>query len=310
MRARAGAWLAPETGEAVAHPALMARAAAAGVVLLGETHDRADHHRWQLSVLAGLAAHRADLVVGFEMFPARADPVLAEWVSGGLSEAAFLERAEWGQVWGFAAALYLPLFHFCRLHGVPMVGLNCDRDLVRKVGAGGWEAVPEAAREGITPAAPATEAYRRYLFDMTGGRREGRAAQQPMDPAFDRFVRAQQVWDQAFACRIAAARANSGVGSKRRAVLDSCARQNTQASAPEGPGAIGGGKLDSSVSQPGAPLVAGIIGRGHLEYRGGTPHQLADLGIPDALVLLPVDAGGEIAPGIADAVFGLAPPSE
>jgi uncharacterized iron-regulated protein len=276
VRARAGAWLAPATGEAVAHPALMARAAAAGVVLLGETHDRADHHRWQLSVLAGLLAHRADLVVGFEMFPAAADPVLAEWVAGTLSETAFLERADWGRVWGFAADLYVPLFHFCMLHRLPMLGLNCDRDLVRKVGAGGWEAVPEAAREGITPAAPATEGYRRYLFELTGGRREGRAAQHPMDPAFDRFVRAQQVWDRAFACRIAAARAHPETGPKQRV----------------------------------APLVAGIIGRGHLEFRGGTPHQLADLGIPDAMVLLPVEAGADVAPGIADAVFGLAPPLE
>jgi uncharacterized iron-regulated protein len=181
VRARAGRWLRPATGKEVAHPAMMAEAAAAGVVLLGESHDRADHHRWQLSVMAGLLARRADVVAGFEMFPARADPVLADWVAGRLTEAAFLERVEWRRVWGFAEALYLPLFHFCRLHRVPMIGLNCDRDLVRRVGAEGWEAIPEDAREGITPAAPATEAYRRYLFEMTGGRREGRAAQHPMD---------------------------------------------------------------------------------------------------------------------------------
>ncbi len=273
MRARAGCWLAPETGETLAHGTLMARAAEARVVLLGESHDRADHHLWQLSVLAGLAAQRedpaADLVVGFEMLPARADPVLADWVADRLSEDAFLERTNWARVWGFPPALYLPLFHFCRMHRVPMVGLNCDRDLVRKVGAGGWEAVPETEREEITPAAPATPDYRAYLFAMTGGRREGRAAQHPMDPAFDRFVRAQTTWDRAFACRIVAARARNGSS---------------------------------------APLVIGIIGRGHLEHRGGTPHQLADLGIPDATILLPVDAGAEIAPGIADAVFGLNAP--
>lgn len=264
MRSRVGAWRDPATGAALAHPAAMARAAAAGVVLLGESHDRADHHRWQLSVMAGLLAHRADMVAGFEMFPAAADPVLADWVAGRLGEAEFLERVEWGRVWGFAADLYLPLFRFCRLHRVAMIGLNCDRGLVRRVGAEGWEAIPESEREGITPAAPATEAYRRYLFEMTGGRREGRAAQHPMDPAFDRFVRAQQAWDRAFACRIADARA-----------------------------------------RPGAPLVVGIIGRGHLEYRGGTPRQLEDLGVSGAMVLLPMDAGSEVPEGIGDAVFGV-----
>jgi hypothetical protein len=38
---------------------------------------------------------------------------------------------------------------------------------------------------------------------MTGGARPDRAAQSPEDPAFDRFVRAQQVWDRAFACALA-----------------------------------------------------------------------------------------------------------
>jgi hypothetical protein len=38
---------------------------------------------------------------------------------------------------------------------------------------------------------------------MTGGARPDRAAQTPEDPAFDRFVRAQQVWDRAFACALA-----------------------------------------------------------------------------------------------------------
>jgi hypothetical protein len=55
-----------------------------------------------------------------------------------------------------------------------------------------------------------------------------------------------------------------------------------------------------------APLVVGILGQGHVEHRWGVPHQLADLGIPDAAVLLPVappeDCAG-VPPDLADAVF-------
>ena len=127
--------------------------------------------------------------------------------------------------------------------------------------------MPEDAREGITPAAPATPEYRRYLFAVTGGARPDRAAQSPEDPAFDRFVRAQQTWDRAFACRI-------------------------QQAARRWPGA----------------LVIGIIGRGHLEYRGGTPAQLDDLGFTGARVLLPQDtmaASSVPAPDLACALYGL-----
>ncbi|MEH0069109.1 ChaN family lipoprotein [Pannonibacter sp. Pt2-lr] len=56
------------------------------------------------------------------------------------------------------------------------------------------------------PAVPATPAYRQYLFQITGGGSPNRKVMNPEDPAFDRFVRAQQVWDRSFACRIAALR--------------------------------------------------------------------------------------------------------
>ncbi|MEH0069108.1 ChaN family lipoprotein [Pannonibacter sp. Pt2-lr] len=121
---------------------------------MGEQHDKAAQHRWQLHVAAGLLALRPGIVMGFEMFPARLDPVLARWVAGELSEAEFLEQAEWGTVWGFPAELYLPLFRFCRQFAIPMHGLNCRRALVSEVGKEGWEAIAEENRDGLTPPCP------------------------------------------------------------------------------------------------------------------------------------------------------------
>lgn len=197
-------WYRPGAKQPVPPSTVYAEMAKTPVVLLGETHDRADIHRWQLHVAAGLLAHRP-LVMGFEMFPARLDPVLAEYVAGALSEDAFLDKAEWGTVWGFPAELYLPLFRFCRETGTPMLGLNCRRGLVGEVGRGGWDAVPMAEREGLTPARASPEPYRRYIFGLTGGGPPGRSASGPMDAQFDGFVRAQEVWDRAFATRLAAA---------------------------------------------------------------------------------------------------------
>lgn len=263
---RAGDWFEPGTGTPLSYPDLIARAARAPAVLLGETHDRADIHRWQMHVSAGLMVHRRPVVLGFEMFPARLNPVLADWVAGHLDEDTFLDRAEWAEVWNFPPELYLPLFRFCRDTGTEMIGLNCRRGLVSEVGKLGWDQIAEDAREGLTPAREASPAYRRYLFVVTAGARPDRRAQSPDDPAFDRFVRAQQTWDRAFACRIA-----------HRAAQDD------------------------------APLVIGIIGRGHLEYRGGTPYQLEDLGMPDAMVLLPWDEGAPHHPGQADAACVMPP---
>ena len=65
-----------ERAAAVAPGALIADMARRDVVLLGEHHDEADHHRWQLHTLAALHAQRPRMVIGFEAFPRRVQPVL------------------------------------------------------------------------------------------------------------------------------------------------------------------------------------------------------------------------------------------
>jgi uncharacterized iron-regulated protein len=260
-----GSWIDPASGAVLDPLPLMRRMAAMEVVLLGETHDVAEIHRWQLQVATCLHLLRPGLCLGFEMFPRRLQPVLDRWVAGGLDTAAFLADAEWDRVWGFPPDLYLPLFHFCRQQRVRMLALNCERPLVTRIGRDGWDSVPEAEREGMTPAAAPTAGHRAHLARLTG-RAETEVT--------DRFIRAQQVWDRAFACNI-------------RHALDA--------------------------TPPGAPppLVVGILGRGHCEFGHGTPHQLRDLGVARIGVLLPTEAAA-IDPaamgGIGDALFRLSPP--
>ncbi|WP_439599033.1 ChaN family lipoprotein [Falsiroseomonas sp.] len=258
-------WMDPSTGALLDAPGLMQSLSTRQAVLLGETHDVAEIHRWQLQVTTCLHLLRPNMAVGFEMFPRRVQPVLDRWVAGGLRTADFLREVEWQTVWGFPPEIYLPLFHFCRQQAVPMLALNCHRPLVTRVGKEGWEAVPEDERDGLTPAAAPTPGHRAYIARLTG---------RPEAEISDRFLRAQQVWDRAFACNIA--------------------RHVAAASGPK-------------------PLVVGIIGRGHLDHGHGTPHQLRDLGITDVAVLAPSEAPmldpAEMA-GIAEAVFRIDRPEE
>ena len=83
----------PRAGGDVA--TLVAAMAQRDVLLLGEQHDDADHHRWQVQMLAALHAQRPAMVIGFEMFPRRVQPVLERWVAGELSERDFLQQVEW-----------------------------------------------------------------------------------------------------------------------------------------------------------------------------------------------------------------------
>lgn len=192
-----GQWLARQGDVAVPVDsiALMDRLARRQVVLLGETHDSAEDHRWQLHVLARLHSRQPAMAIGFEMFPRRLQPVLDEWVSGTLSEQDFLNRAEWDKVWGYDARDYLPLFHFARMNRIPMLALNVERGLIDALGKEGWDAVPEARKEGVSRPAPPTPEYLKALravFDQHPAATRNEAN-------FTRFVEAQAFWDRAMA---------------------------------------------------------------------------------------------------------------
>jgi len=269
-----GVWIDPASYAILGQRRLLADLATRPVVLLGERHDSAEHHRWQLHTLSALHGRQPKMVIGFEAFPRQVQPVLDRWVAGDLTPEAFLETVEWSTIWGFDAELYLPLFHFARQNRLPMLALNVNRGLVARVGREGFAAVLPEDREGVSIPAPPPPAYRQSLARVFAHKKQisADAFETQTDPAFGRFVEAQLTWDRAMAEAIADTKK---VNDKR--------------------------------------LLVAIMGQGHLENRWGVPHQLADLGISDAAVLLPVSVSEDcagVSPGIADAVFTVHPDNE
>lgn len=187
---------------------LFAELAQADVVLLGERHDRMEHHRWQLHTLAGLHARQSNLVIGLEMLPREAQPALDAWVAGELDEQAFLEQSDWHQAWGFDSQLYLPILHFARMHRIPLRGINVDAALRDRLVGEGWEAVPPEERHHIPPPLDAPEAYRERLEQVLA---EHPSSMHHGDHDLDRFVRSQLVWDRAMAAGLAEAAAGGAL---------------------------------------------------------------------------------------------------
>lgn len=243
------------------------------VVLLGEQHDSAEDHAWQLQTLAALHLLRPGLVIGFESFPRRVQPALDRWIAGELTQQQLLEQADWDKVWRFPPALYLPLFEFARLNRIPMVALNVEHALNEAITTRGWDAVPEAQKEGVSRFAAASAAYEEMLYQvyLAHGRNDANGNKpERNDPAFRRFIESQLTWDRAMAEALAA---RTRVDSGR------------------------------------APLVVGIAGSGHLRHRYGIAHQLEDLGVRAVATLLPSERDedcGELKADLADAVFSVA----
>lgn len=199
--APAGAWVSPASLRRIADP--VPKAAGRAVVLLGEEHDRAQDHAWQLAVIKRLYAAEPQLVLGFEMFPRSDQPVLDAWVSGQLSDADFLAKSDWKHVWGFDPALYMPIFAFARDHRIPMLALNVSSRTIHLVSKLGFAGVAAADREGVSTPAPPTPAYKRELSDIMAEH-----AGPKMSPdRLAHFIDAQLTWDRAMAEAIASQRA-------------------------------------------------------------------------------------------------------
>src|SRR5215468_2882743 len=284
-----GNWIDVKSGRSLDRAALVNELVATNaIVLLGESHTDVDHHRWQLHTLAALHATGGRIVIGFEAFPRRLQSVLDDWVAGKLTDEAFLKASEWRQVWGYDAALYMPLFQFARLNRIPMIALNVEQKLVSRIGQQGWEGVPAAEREGLSDPAPASPAYqdelaRVYLLKkalppgtdpLSVGASanpkepdEAAVAEALGQPEFKRFVEAQLTWDRAMAEALA--------GAKR--------------------------KFSDAT-------VVGILGSGHVAERYGVPHQLEALGVAGVTTLIPVSADAAcmlVGTSFADALFTL-----
>jgi uncharacterized iron-regulated protein len=272
-------WLDPGSGEVLAPPALLDRLAKTKIVLLGEAHTNAAHHHWQHYLLAALHSRRPEMVLGLEMLPRRVQAALDDWSAGRLDEAAFLRASEWDELWGYDASLYLPLLQFAKLNRVPTVALNIDRKLISRVAQQGWQSLPVSERMGLSDPAPASEEYRRSLAELYVYKLRMFRHDESDAGSDDAAELAEVLQSEAFDHFVDAQL------TWDRAMAEALAEAH---------------RLQSGMQ------VVGIVGRGHLEYGYGIPHQLADLGIEDVAVLLPLDADDDCAdlpPNLADAVF-------
>lgn len=164
-----------------------------GMVVVGEQHDRLEHHEAQLAVIKAARRAGLDVAVGLEMIQHRDQEHLDRWVAGDLRnrkmQEVFLRN------WGFNYNLYRAIFEYCRKEGVPMIGLNVPREITRKVAREGFESLTDEERGLLPPitceVGPAYEDFLRRVLGGHGGHGEGRA--------FERFCEAQLVWDTSMA---------------------------------------------------------------------------------------------------------------
>jgi uncharacterized iron-regulated protein len=160
-------------------------------VLIGERHNKADHHQGQLAVLKLLAGRGVPMVIGMEMMRSDSQAFLDAWVAGTLAEAEF--EAVYRDNWNFPWPLYRPIFLFARERRIPVIGLNVPRAITRQVAREGFDALSPDQRRGLPfVACRIDDAYMDYIRTAYGAHGHSRMT-------FDHFCEAQLVWDKTMA---------------------------------------------------------------------------------------------------------------
>ena len=123
---------------------LLERMARADIVVLGEIHDNAEHHRLQAALVQALVSRGLRPAVVWEMVPRGLDPVLRDYAGTAADLGAALEWETRGWPdW----SLYQPIAEVALANGLPMRAGDLDPATLRALARTGPMALgPERAR--------------------------------------------------------------------------------------------------------------------------------------------------------------------
>jgi uncharacterized iron-regulated protein len=180
-------------GEKVSFQKLSDALQGARVIFMGESHDQIEHHQIQVRILKDLLARGRDVVIGMEMFERSQQPILDRWSQGRLKEEEFLTEIDWEKTWAMDYQLYRAILEEAKAHRIKVVGLNVQRDLVRKVARKGIENLSPEERANL-PEIDLTD--REHLSYIKALYREHQGG---VAETFEHFYQAQCLWDEGMA---------------------------------------------------------------------------------------------------------------
>ncbi len=185
------------TGFFVTEEQMLETALDARIVYLGETHDNPASHRLELSLLRAMAKrYPGRVALGMEMFTPEQQEVLDSWIAGELNEKDFLRKSGWFNVWRMDFDFYRDLLVFARDHGIPVIGLNAGKDMVRAVSASELAELPEEQRKKV-PDMELSDPYQRAMTEAVFGDHAHGNGQ------LESFQRVQTLWDETMAQSVA-----------------------------------------------------------------------------------------------------------
>ncbi len=167
----------------------------ARIIYVGERHDRFAHHINQLQIIKKLHEAGYKLAVGMEMFQKPFQKVVNEYLAGRIDERKFLQKSEYFSRWRYDYNLYKPIIDYLKQQNIPVIALNIQGDISRKVAREGLYNLPDDQKKQLPSAMDfSNEQYREDLNSVFTIH-----TQQKELKDFNYFFQAQTLWDECMA---------------------------------------------------------------------------------------------------------------
>ncbi|WP_243371462.1 ChaN family lipoprotein [Geotalea sp. SG265] len=165
------------------------------VVVIGESHDSPEHHQLQLAVINAYRQAETPIAVGMEMFTTDSQRQLDRWTSGTLDQSSFIRLyyRNWQMPW----PLYSEILLYARKHRIPLIGLNIDPKIPKKVARRGFAALSEKELKKI-PKGVTCNVDPDYMAFI----RQVYSSHNKSDKSFTHFCEAQRLWNSFMASEI------------------------------------------------------------------------------------------------------------
>jgi len=179
-------------------PEITSEIAENSIIYVGETHSSYGDHLMQLEFLKNLHRSLGNIAIGMEMFEhtGKVQSALDRYIQGSIDEETFIVESRYFDSWGFNYSLYRDIFNYAREEKIPIIALNADQDIVRKVACNGLEGLSREEELQIPQDMDVTDqAYKERLRVIF----ENHLIEFPdscVTTEFEYFYQAQLLWDE------------------------------------------------------------------------------------------------------------------
>lgn len=160
------------------------------VFVIGEMHNSYDCHKFQADFIEALFKTYPKIIIGFEFFQRKDDPVLEKWRLGKITEDELLKETGWFEKGSYHYFYTKMIMDLAKKYKIKLAGLNIPRSILRKTSRKGFAALTKEEKK-LFPTINVLNIEHRFFIQRVFGE-----FTMQMPPFwFNNMYSAQKIWD-------------------------------------------------------------------------------------------------------------------